>query len=84
VTTLITGTVTDPQRAHALMSEEVTALASLQAEGVIVGAYRSQTAPQFTGVSPLDDLDELNTHLRSLPFIRDGIMTLTHQTVVEL
>jgi hypothetical protein len=78
------GSITEPDKLGPFIDDEMRIVEQLKAEGVIKALYRRAAGPGVVIVLEGASIDAIREQMSTLPFVREGLMTLDYEAVYEI
>ena len=78
------GSITEPDKLGPFIDDEMRIVEQLKAEGVMRALYRRAAGPGVVIVLEGASMDAIREQMSTLPFVREGLMTLKYEEVYEI
>jgi hypothetical protein len=78
------GSITEPDKLGPFIDDEMRIVEQLKAEGVMKALYRRAAGPGVVIVLEGASIDAIREQMSTLPFVREGLMTLEYEEVNEI
>ena len=78
------GSITEPDKLGPFIDDEMRIVEQLKAEGVMKALYRRAAGPGVVIVLEGASRDAIREQMSTLPFVREGLMTLEYEEVYEI
>jgi hypothetical protein len=78
------GSITEPDKLGPFIDDEMRVVEQLKAEGVMKALYRRAAGPGVVIVLEGASMDAIREQMSTLPFVREGLMTLEYEEFYEI